>query len=98
MSLAFMLKALITDLSRVLLFPKEAEFTGSLNGLHEKLFKEEGDYDFWKYFEINQELLAFYAELNKDLPVYVFTSKYIQEYPPLKERIQKRGDCGTIQQ
>jgi len=82
-----MYKALITDMSKVLLFAKNPDYTGGLNELHEEL-TQKGDYDFWSYFEINQELLDFYGKINKKLPVHIFTSKYVQEYPPLKEKLE----------
>ena len=81
-----MIKAIITDLSQVLLFAVDEHYTGKLNDLHEKLLKS-GDYNFWKYFRINEELLTFYQELSPKIDLYLFTTEYIQEYPPLKQQL-----------
>ncbi len=80
-----MTKSIITDFSRVLLFPKDKKYTGKLNQLHQDLVKN-GDYDFWEYFKLNEELLGFYK--NQKLPVYIFTTGHIQEYPPLKQKLE----------
>lgn len=81
-----MIKAIVTDFGRVLLFPKDEGYTGLLNDLHEQL-SARGDYDFWSYFRMDDELLRFYATLSKTIDVYIFTSRHIQEYPPVAKRI-----------
>lgn len=81
-----MIKAIISDLSRVLLFPVDEKYNGKLNALHKKLLQS-GDYDFWKYFKINEELLEFYQKISLKIDFYMFTSGTIQEYPPLKEKL-----------
>mgnify|MGYP006420138545 CR=1 FL=1 len=81
-----MLQAIITDLSKVLLFPKDPTYKGSLNSLHLELL-EKGDYNFWKYFVLNEELLNFYRELPHRIDVSVLTTQHIQEHPPLKEKL-----------
>lgn len=86
-----MIKAIVTDLSRVVVKPKDTTYTGSLNALHDELLKS-GDYDFWQYFELNKELLKFYIKLKEKIKLYIFTSKYIQEYPPLKEKLVRVFD------
>lgn len=78
------IKAILTDFSWVLLFPKDEKFTGKLNAFYEKL-KEDSEFDFWDYFKLNDELLNFYK--NSPLDVYVFTSAYIQEHPPLAAKL-----------
>ena len=81
-----MIKAILSDFSKVCVFAKDEKYTGGLNSLHEELLKE-GDYDFWKYFSLNQELLSFYKNKSKSIDIYVFTTKYIQDYPPIKDKI-----------
>jgi len=83
-----MYKALVSDLSRTLLSAADENYTGKLNGLHEKLIEEQGDYDFWSYFRLHQDLLAFYKTLSEKIDVYIFTTKFIQEYPPLAEKLE----------
>ena len=84
----FMIKAIVTDCSRVIIFPTDKEYKGKLNPLHEELSKND-NYDFWQYFSLNEELLSFYRKLGEKLEVYMFTTKYIQEYPPVKQKINK---------
>lgn len=77
-----MMKAVITDFSRVLLFPKDDSFHSGLNALNNQLLDANPDYDFWRYFKINNELLNYYKSL--DIPVYIFTSETIQDHPAVK--------------
>lgn len=78
---------IITDFSKVLLFPIDKTYSGKLNELHQNLLKDDEDYDFWQYFELNEDLLEFYENISRSVDVYIFTTGYIQEYPPLKERL-----------
>ncbi|MFZ1682885.1 MAG: HAD-IA family hydrolase [Candidatus Zixiibacteriota bacterium] len=78
-----MIKALVSDFSRVLLFPKDKNFTGSLNEKYRELLKK-GDLDFFESFELNKELLDFYQSLTKKLDLYILTSESIQEAPELQ--------------
>ncbi|MCB9823253.1 HAD family hydrolase [Candidatus Nomurabacteria bacterium] len=80
------MKAVITDFSRVLLFPKDDTFTSSLNALNNQLLDKNPDYDFWRYFKINHELLNYYKSLN--FPVYIFTSETIQDHPAVKALLE----------
>lgn len=82
-----MIKAIITDFSRVLLFPIDDSYAGGLNKLNNKLLAENPHYNFWEYFKINQELLDYYRELNDEIPVFVFTSESIQEHPAVRQEI-----------
>ena len=77
----------MSDLSRVLLFRKDNPKLGKLNDYHKKLLQE-GDYDFWEYFELNTKLLEFYREISSSIDIYLFTSKYIQEYPPIRRKLR----------
>jgi len=82
-----MIQAIVSDFSRVLLFPRDQNYSGSLNKLHQELLQET-DYDFWKHFKLNDELLAFYQSLSASIPVFIFTSDSIQDHPPLHEKIK----------
>ena len=77
----------MSDLSWTLLSAVDENYTGKLNGLHEKLVEEQGNYDFWTYFKLHQELLAFYKAICKEIDIYIFTTKFIQEYPPLAKKL-----------
>ena len=78
-----MIKALITDVSRVLLFPKDKSYSGGLNALHKEK-SSEPDYKFLDYFELNIELLEYYKSLKDKLDLYIFTSETIQDAPELQ--------------
>jgi len=82
-----MIKALISDFSKVLLFRKDNPELGKLNNYHKELLKKK-DYDFWQYFILNTELLDFYKQLSSSLDMYIFTTKYIQEYPPVQKKLK----------
>jgi HAD superfamily hydrolase (TIGR01549 family) len=83
-----MINTIITDLSRVLLFPVNDTYQDSLNELHEKLSEKE-DYDFWKFFKLNEKILNFYQKLSEKIDLYLFTSGAIQEYSPLKHKLEE---------
>ena len=81
-----MIKVIVTDFSRVLLFPVDESYKGGLNALNNQLLGANSDYDFKKHFRINKELLEYYASL--DLPIYIFTSETIQEHPAIKDDLR----------
>ena len=81
-----MITTIISDFSRVLLFPKDHKYTGSLNDLHKKLINEKGEtYDFFKHFQFNEELFAIYKNLNGTYPIYIFTTDTIQERAEIRK-------------
>lgn len=77
------MKALITDVSKVLLFPKDKTYTGSLNALYKEKINEP-NFKFFDYYELNTELLNFYKSLKPELKVYILTSDVIQDAPELQ--------------
>ncbi|HMS23681.1 MAG TPA: HAD-IA family hydrolase [Candidatus Saccharibacteria bacterium] len=81
-----MLKAVITDFSRVLLFPADDSYQQGLNSLNRQLLESTPNYDFWKYFQLNEELLTYYTTLT--LPKYIFTSDSIQDHPAVNKRLK----------
>lgn len=81
-----MIKAIISDFSGVILKPVDINYTGGLNSLNKKLSMD-GEYDFWKYFQLNEGLVNFYKSLSR-LDVYVFTTGTIQEHPSLKPKLE----------
>jgi HAD superfamily hydrolase (TIGR01509 family) len=78
-----MIKALITDISKVLLFSKDESYTGSLNDLYHKN-KDSDDFVFDSYFRFNDEFLEFYKLLKDKLDVYILTSETIQDAPEMQ--------------
>lgn len=77
------IKYIVTDFSKVLLFPKDKNYHGSLNGLYKEI-REKEDFSFFDYFEINQELLDFLKTLIEKYELSIFTSNIIQNDKALK--------------
>lgn len=77
-----MIKALVSDLSRVLIFPKE-EHPESLNELYQD--RTAGGEKFNEIFSFNTPLLGIYTAISHDTPVYVYTSGI---YIPTDEQVQ----------
>lgn len=77
-----MIKAIISDFSRTLLFPKDTTYQGSLNELYRQV-KENSDFKFFNYFVWNQPMHDYYEKLmiEKQLSLYIFTTDKIQEDP-----------------
>lgn len=83
-----MYKAIIFDFSRVLLFPKDSNYTGTLNSLNQKLNDEFGiDYDFFSYFYLNKELIHLIKDLCPASTLFIFTTDIIQDRPEIREEI-----------
>jgi FMN phosphatase YigB (HAD superfamily) len=82
-----MIKAIISDFSRVILFPRDVDYMGGLNEMHRKNVDKPG-YNFWDHYVLNQELLDFYRKLKSNYPIYIFTTGKIQEYPELKAKLE----------
>jgi FMN phosphatase YigB (HAD superfamily) len=69
---------LLIDFSRVLLFPKDPAYDGTLNGLY-KLHRGEPNFHFYDYFVLNGELLAFLSKTYSRDSCSIFTSDIIQD-------------------
>ncbi len=82
-----MIKAIVSDFSRVLLFPKDKNYLNGLNPLHKELSLKPG-YNPLDHFELNTRLLDFYKSLVDSLPVYIFTSDVIQDAPEFQPYLQ----------
>jgi len=75
-----MIKAIIFDFSRVLLFPLDKTYSGSLNELHKRHLEEQG-YSVFHFFQINTDLLRQIEKITHKVNVYILTSETIQESP-----------------
>lgn len=78
-----MKKILISDFSRVLLFPKDEIYRSGLNKLYGQTSVNGGKFE--DYFVLNEDLLKELEEL--DLDKYVFTTGTVQDAPEIKNRI-----------
>ena len=83
-----MIKALLFDFSRTLLFPKDKTYSGGLNSLH-KILSENPNYKFLDSFELNKEIMDYLYGIRGEIPIYMFTSESIQETPDIKEDVLK---------
>ena len=83
-----MISTIVSDFSRVLLFPKNREYVGSLNNLHDELTQTLGNYDFFSYFELNKELLEIYRNLKNKYSINILTTDKIQDVPEVKRLIE----------
>lgn len=83
-----MIKAIIFDFSRTLLFPVDRDYKESLNDLY-KSVKDSYNFKFFDYFYFNKELLEFAGKIRNNLRTYIFTTDSIQEDLQIKDVIDK---------
>lgn len=81
-----MVKALLFDFSRTLLFPKDKNYEGELNALHKELSKQK-EYKFLDHFELDENLLKYLESIKNKYPLYIFTSGSIQNAPEIKLKL-----------
>lgn len=86
-----MIKALLFDFSRTLLFPKDKTYKGNLNALHRQLSQTPG-YDFLANFELNEEMLTFLNNIKDKYRMYMYTSESIQDTPEIKDKVDSYFD------
>ncbi len=79
-----MVKAIVFDLARTLLFPKDKTWEKGVNDLYGKVANTPG-FKFFDYFEVSGELSEYIKSLQGSLPVYMFTSEFIQNDPAIKD-------------
>lgn len=74
------IKAVVFDFGRVLIFPKDEGYFGSLNDLH-RVLSDSPNYSFSANFDFNQELLGFLKQkkTEKGLDIYLFTKGKIKD-------------------
>lgn len=79
-------KAVLFDLSKTLLFSKEYDYSGSLNDRYMEL-KDDPSFEFDNYFQVNNEVLDFLKDYKREVDLYIYTSRTIQEDPVLADRL-----------
>lgn len=79
-----MITTILSDFSRVILFPKNREFPGKLNDLYEELTSTLGSYDFFSYFDLNTELLETFRNLKDRYSINILTTGAIQDAPEVR--------------
>lgn len=83
-----MIKALLSDFSQVILFPKDSDYVGSLNSLYAKKKDEQG-FSFFDLYFVNTELLDFYQELKQkyNIELTIYTTGTVQNHPDLQSHL-----------
>lgn len=82
-----MARALIFDLSRVLLFPRDKNYAGGLNNLYKQISTNPG-YKFFDHFRVNDKLLSYLKDIRSRVSLYLFTSEIIQDAPELRPSLE----------
>ena len=83
-----MIDTIVSDFSKVCLFAKDPSYSGGLNALNNRLMAEDPKYPFLDFFVVNEALLEYYRQLNRVMPIYMFTSETIQNHPALEPRLK----------
>ncbi len=81
-----MIRSLLFDFSRTLLFPVDNEYSGSLNELY-KLKKNEENFNFSNYFALNSELINILKTIKDRYKLAIFTSDSIQKDPAIYSKL-----------
>lgn len=88
-----MITTILSDLSRVILFPKDKNYKGTLNGLYKKLQQRKMSFNFLDYFKFNDEILNLYTLLkNKHISICMFTTGSIQNAKEVAQKIDQIFD------
>lgn len=95
-----MITTIVSDFSRVILFPKDTTYSGDLNPLDGEL-KRKKEYNPLDYFVFNEEYLDLLSSLKNSYSLVIFTSGHMQEDPrlsskilPIFEKIYTTSDTG----
>lgn len=81
-----MIKSLLFDFSRTLLFPKDNQYVGSLNELY-RLKRDEINFNFFNYFKLNDRLINLIKPLKNKYKLAIFTSDSIQNDPAIYNQL-----------
>ncbi|HLD62550.1 MAG TPA: HAD-IA family hydrolase [Candidatus Norongarragalinales archaeon] len=79
-----MIKVLLFDFSRTLLFPKDRSYSGDMNPLHASLKARDLNYPFLDHFELNHELLSYLKTLKGRFSLHIFTTGTVQDSPAIR--------------
>lgn len=82
-----MISTIIFDFSRVLLFPKDINYSGGLNSLYREIIKNP-DYTFLDHYFLNTELLEYVKTLKGKYKLAIFTNEIIQNDPAIRGEIE----------
>ncbi len=83
-----MLKAILVDLARTLLFPADESYPGGINDLYVKIKAAPG-FKFSETFELNRGFMDYLETIKNKMPLYMFTSEWIQNDPAIKDMLSQ---------
>ena len=80
---------ILSDFSRVIIKPKDKNYSGALNPIHRELTEKFGQsYNLFDHFEINDRLLDFYKSLKANYSINLFTTDIIQNHPQIRPELE----------
>ena len=83
-----MIKTILSDLSYVLIFPKNNSYHDELNALYQKVGSKD-DFVFGEYFVINQSLFDYYKSLKSNFEIAMYTSGTLQNAKDIKDKVSE---------
>lgn len=83
-----MIKAILSDLSKVILFAKDTSYTGAMTDLLLE-HRDKSDYNFNDFYYVNEEYLQLLESMKEKIQILLFTQGRMLEEPSLKSRLDK---------
>ncbi len=84
-----LLKCILFDFSRTLIFPNDRDYAGKLNVLYTTLPEHRRDDNFFHWYTLNDQLIAKAYELkHQGYKIALYTSGALHEIPCVTEKIQ----------
>lgn len=84
-----MISTILSDFSNVILYAKDKNCHGTLNGLYKSLVEKYQRFNFYDYFIFNEKLLNYFQKLKDNYSINILTSGTIQNNSPeIKEKIK----------
>ena len=88
-----MIKVVVSDLSKTLVYVRDQNYKGLLNSAHEALKGRLGEeYPFYDYFGLNEQLLGWLEARRGKYDMHLFTDGTVQDHLPLMERLSRVFD------
>ena len=78
------MKVLLSDFSQVILFPRDLNYNGSLNGLYKK--NKATGFNFLDIYRLNTELLD-YLQSIEGIQKHIYTTGTVQEAPEIRNAV-----------
>lgn len=82
-----MVKCILLDFSRVILFYKDVSYGNGLSDKHNELREDQSNYKFTDYFELNIKLLKFIKKLKNKYQISMFTNSILHKMPAVQKQL-----------